>query len=72
MAEASYRLGNVDTASQLADKSLRENPDLVRAKLVKGALLADQGERKNLQSFIKRPLRPAAKARSPQENLLKH
>ena len=76
MAEASYRLGNIDTASQLADKSLRENPDLVRAKLVKGALLADQGELKKSAEFYKEAIASSRQsslaARKFTETLIRH
>ena len=76
MAEASYRLGNVSKASQLADKSLNENPDLIRAKLVKGALLADQGEFRNSARFYKEAIASSRQrslaARKFAETLIRH
>ena len=76
MAEASYRLGNVGMASQLADKSLIENPDLVRAKLVKGALLADQGEQNESVQFYKEAIASSRQsslaARKFAETLIRH
>lgn len=76
MAEASYRLGNISAASQLADKSLTENPDLVRAKLVKGALLADQGEQKKSVKFYQEAIASSRQnslaARKFAETLIRH
>ena len=43
MAEAQFVLGNLVKAESLADKALEQNPDQIRAKLVKGAIVAERG-----------------------------
>ena len=57
MAEAHFALGNLVKAETLADKALKQNPDQIRAKLVKGAIVAERGNlltaRKLFQSAMK-------------------
>ena len=57
MAEAHFAIGNLVKAETLADKALKQNPDQIRAKLVKGAIVAERGNlltaRKLFQSAMK-------------------
>ena len=57
MAEAQFVLGNLVEAENFAEKALKQNPDHIRAKLVKGAVVAERGEwltsRKLFQSAMK-------------------
>lgn len=57
MAEAQFVLGNLVEAESFAEKALKQNPDHIRAKLVKGAVVAERGEwltsRKLFQSAMK-------------------
>lgn len=53
MAEANFRLGNIAEAETLADKALKYNPDLIRAKLVKGAIWAERSSLNRAREFYK-------------------
>ena len=57
MAEANLALGNLARAEELADKSLKQNPDLLKAKLVKANILFEHGRILEARKLFKSAMR---------------
>ena len=56
MSMAAIKLGNLSDAKNYAEKALKENPDLVDAKLALGLIFADYGQMKEAEIHFKKAI----------------
>ena len=56
MSIASLKLGNLSNAKNFAERALKENPDLVDAKLALGLVLADYGKITESKKYFKKAI----------------
>jgi len=56
MSMAAIKLGNLSDAKNYAEKALKENPDLVDAKLALGLVFADYGQMKEAEIHFKKAI----------------
>ena len=56
MSMAAIKLGNLSDAKNYAEKALKENPDLVDAKLALGLVFADYGQMKKAEIHFKKAI----------------
>ena len=56
MSMAAIKLGNLSDAKNYAEKALKENPDLIDAKLALGLVFADYGQMKKAEIHFKKAI----------------
>jgi len=56
MSMAAIKLGNLSDAKNYAEKALKENPDLVDAKLALGLVFSDYGQMKKAETHFKKAI----------------
>ena len=56
MSLSSIKLGNLNKAKDYAEKALKENPDIVDAKLALGLIYSDYGQLKKSDEFFKKAI----------------
>ena len=56
MSMSAVKLGNLADAQKFAEKALKENPDLVEAKLALGLVFTDYGQIKKAETYFKKAI----------------